>query len=91
MAISSVTPGFNRPNTMTVPASGSARPPPVFLKKSLTTVSNMPSGSHSSGEASAIVPPNPCGATPTTVKSMALILIVLPTNVGSNPVRAPLS
>jgi hypothetical protein len=47
---------------------------------SLTTTSNMPSGSHSSGEISAIVPVKLRGATPTTVKSMALTLIVLPSS-----------
>ncbi len=45
---------------------------------SLTTTSNMPSGSHMSGATSAMVPVNPRGATPTTVKSIVLILIVCP-------------
>ncbi len=85
-AISIVTPGLSRPSTITVPATGSARPPPLFLKMSFTTVSNSPSGSQSSGAATAIVPPNPCGATPTIVKSTALIFIVLPTKPGANPV-----
>ncbi len=76
---------------MTVPATGSASPPPLFLKMSFTTVSNRPSGNHSSGEAIAMVPPKPCGATPTIVKSMALIFIVLPTKAGSNPVARHLS
>ena len=30
-----------------------------------------------------MVPPKPCGATPTTVKSIELIFIVDPTNAGS--------
>ena len=43
-------------------------------------MSNMPSGSHISGEMSAIVPVKPAGATPTTVKSSELILMVWPSS-----------
>ena len=43
----------------------------------------MPSGSQTSGDTSAIVPVNPRGVTPTIVKSIPLIFIVLPTKFGS--------
>ena len=86
-ATSIVTPGFSRPRTITVPAFGSRRPSPLFLKMSLTMVSNTPSGNQTSGEASAMVPPKPCGVTPTMVKSIELIFIVLPTSAGSKPVE----
>ena len=56
---------------------------------SLTTTSNMPSGSHISGATSAMVPVNPCGATPTTVKSMALIADLAANERGVEPRVAP--
>ena len=72
-----------RPATTSAAFDRSASPPPLFLNMSLTTVSNIPSGRYTSAATSAIVPVNPSGATPTTVKSSALMRIVLPTNDGS--------
>ncbi len=40
-------------------------------------------GSHATGRAKTLMPRNPCGATPTTVKSCRLSVIVFPTTAGS--------
>ena len=78
-----VNPGFTRPATTSAALARSARPLPLFLNRSVTTVSNIPSGRYTSADTSAIVPLNPSGVTPMMVKSIALMRMVLPMKPGS--------
>ena len=49
---------------------------------SFMTSSKLPSGNHHCGETSIMVPPNPRGATPTTVNVVPFARNVLPTKPG---------
>jgi hypothetical protein len=78
-------PGASRPDSDKPELERSARPRPLFLKRSSRTASNMPSGKNTSGASMASVPEKPSGVMPTTVYSSELIVIVRPTNCGSRP------